>query len=146
MAKYRSRIDLREFFEKLPAESGKVKDYFFDNIGNIKSEKLGLNQKPVTLLDVLSYQDDPKYKDFDFFETYENSEAAKRNLEISETWISRLNSFDEDETQFIDDLYESDMSEVVSKIAERVREYAEELQDSKDSEADKNSEDDNGTN
>ena len=145
MAKFRSRIDLKEFFEKIPKDSTKVKDYVFDNIGKINSEKLGLNQKPTTLLDVLAYRDDPKYEDFDFFETYENSPAAKRNLEISESWISKLNGFDEEETELIDDLYESDISEIASKIAGRVREYVEEIQASNDSDEEQNKESNNGT-
>lgn len=145
MAKFRSRIDLKEFFDKIPKDSMKVKDYVFDNIGKINSEQLGLNQKPTTLLDVLAYRDDPKYEDFDFFETYENSPAAKRNLELSESWITKLNEFDEQETEFIDDLYDSDITEVASKIAERVREYVEEIQASDNSGEEKNKESNNGT-
>jgi hypothetical protein len=145
MAKFRSRIDLKEFFDKIPKDSIKVKDYVFDNIGKINSEQLGLNQKPTTLLDVLAYRDDPKYEDFDFFETYENSPAAKRNLELSESWITKLNEFDEQETEFIDDLYDSDITEVASKIAERVREYVEEIQASDNSGEEKNKESNNGT-
>ena len=145
MAKFRSRIDLKEFFDKIPKDSTKVKDYVFDNIGKINSEQLGLNQKSTTLLDVLAYRDDPKHEDFDFFETYENSPAAQRNLEISESWISKLNGFDDDQTEFIDDLYDSDITEVASKIAERVREYVEEIQASDNSGEEKNKESNNGT-
>ena len=145
MAKYRSRISLQEFFEKIPKDSTKVKDYFFSNIENIKSEELGLNQKPVTLLDVLSYQDDPKYKDFDFFETYENSEAAKKNLAMSEEWISKLNNFTEEETQFVDELYASDVDHISSMIVDRVKLYVEELQETASEKPKTNQEDNNGT-
>ena len=145
MPKYRSKLDLKEFFENLPKDSNNVKDYFFDNIGKIKSEQLGLNQKPISLLDVLSYQDDPEYEDFDFFETYENSDAAKKNLEKSEEWISKLNSFTEEETQFVDDLYESDIDHIASMIVDRVKIYVEEIQEAEREKSKTNQEDSDGT-
>ena len=143
MAKYRSRIDLREFFENLPKDSVKVKDYFFDNIGRVKSAQLGLNQRPVSLLDVLSYQDNPEWKDFDFFETYENSDAAKQNLKYSEDWTSKLNSFTDEESEFIDDLYESDINSVASMISDRVKQYVEEIQQANQERSKNNQEDNN---
>jgi hypothetical protein len=71
-------------------------------ISRIDDDKFGLGIPPVTLADVMSYQDDPNMKDFDFFETYYNSSAATSNRKRSEELFNEIYDLDDDEKDVID--------------------------------------------
>lgn len=89
-------------------------------LGSVNDEKYGLGIAPVTLADVMSYQDDPGMKDFDFFETYYNSPAAEHNRKRSEELFDKVYNLDDDEKALLDQLAFSTATQIAKSFGEQV--------------------------
>ena len=114
--------------DTMPKNFDEVKDF----LGRITDEKYGLGTKPVTLADVMSYQDDPEMEDFDFFETYYNSEAAKSNRKRSEELYEELYNLSDDEQAFVDSIAFKGSREVAKTFEEMFKSVMEEASEEED--------------
>ena len=86
-----SDLDVRQ--DKIPRDKESLQEF----LGGIKDSKFGLGGRSLTLLDVLSeYKDKQEKDDFDFFETYYESDAANKNLKRSNETLEIV-YFNEDE-------------------------------------------------
>ena len=95
----------------------KTLDEVRDFINTVDDEKFGLGVPPVTLADVMSYQDDPNMKDFDFFETYYNSPAAEYNRKRSEELFDEIYSLDDNEKELIDQIAFKTARQIANSLA-----------------------------
>jgi hypothetical protein len=116
---------------KVPTTPDEIKDF----LGRITDEKYGLGVKPTTLADVMSYQDDPEMKDFDFFETYYNSQAAEFNRQRSEELYEMLYILDDDEKAALDEMAFKSSEEIAEKINNRFTELQAEKEKDKKQES-----------
>tara|TARA_B100000700_G_scaffold331524_1_gene465171 strand:- start:10118 stop:10576 length:459 start_codon:yes stop_codon:yes gene_type:complete len=126
------KLGLSEFLHNVSMlKSQDVAGYVLENLKNVRDDSLGFSYKPVPLKEVLAYRESEEHKDFDFFETYENSEAAQQNIALSNKWLDNLRELDEDQLEFVDALQHAHKSEILSIVSDKIKTKVEAIEEEK---------------